>query len=781
MPCYVRRKKNNRIGRFRTARPTFAVRIQKNPAGVLQKVASSAKIPRRAPELALIVSVSRDPTGPFWKGAQSNMNYEDLIKQAIIHFEARENLKAIDYATRAIESDPARVDGYYWRASVFHRIRALEDAQADAGALLACHPDTALHFAYRGYAHILKKEYKQAIVECSEALTRDESVKEAYFYQAWANSILKQADCAISDLSKAIVHDPKYAAAYNLCGFIYSEKDDFDRAIENFDKAIALDPDYEIACNNRLNAYLAKDKKLSMRLDQIRDNEVYMEILRKNINDVIPFLGAGVSKPYGYYTWSELLQQLLSMCCRNQDVPRETEDSINKCIKENDHIEAISKMDKFFANISAAIRILFEYATKANPIGQVRTRSSLSEYLHLFPNKNYFTTNYDTVVEDVLDHKGIRVTSFYPTSALNLPTTREETDKRAKILEDRKRISYFSLCNVYYLHGVYHAPASIVLSKIHYDDFYGQEGDITASLRRFLPQQIHSIYHNSIFLFIGCGMNVKQDRILKILREFNKILQSSSSSYTLLNVNEIADTDIPYEDWKAQSENVQERLNTALKHKEQELAEINVCVIWYSAPAGSDDRHESAKRQLFEYILGSERLRWLRTQEQRERDRIKESIQFEAQQKEQQITWLRKFDSETCVESANASETQRQQVQDFLQGKILVRTDTSEKLAIAFPMYKIGGGSYQIYLVSENGKYHLSDGGTTYAELDQVFELAESDVIKNLVAILKQYGCRKQQDTTAFVIDCSLDDIPEKMSYLIQAISFMLNMKIFYV
>ena len=121
------------------------------------------------------------------------------------------------------------------------------------------------------------------------------------------------------------------------------------------------------------------------------------------------------------------------------------------------------------------------------------------------------------------------------------------------------------------------------------------------------------------------------------------------------------------------------------------------------------------------------------------------------------------------------------QLEEFLQRKIRIVQAGPTKFAISFPMYKIEGGLYEIYLVAEGGKFYLSDEGTTYAELDKIFELKEPDVIKNLVAILKQYGCRKQQGTNAFIIECTAQDIHTKMSYLIQAISFMLNMKIFYV
>jgi len=119
------------------------------------------------------------------------------------------------------------------------------------------------------------------------------------------------------------------------------------------------------------------------------------------------------------------------------------------------------------------------------------------------------------------------------------------------------------------------------------------------------------------------------------------------------------------------------------------------------------------------------------------------------------------------------------QLEEFLAKRIKVTEISQSKYAISFPMYKIDGGLYEIYLISANNAFYLSDEGTTLAELDKVFELNEPDVIKNLVAILKQYNCKKVGKN--ITIECTPKDIHIKMSYLIQAISFMLNMKIFYV
>ncbi|MDR0384286.1 MAG: DUF1828 domain-containing protein [Christensenellaceae bacterium] len=127
-----------------------------------------------------------------------------------------------------------------------------------------------------------------------------------------------------------------------------------------------------------------------------------------------------------------------------------------------------------------------------------------------------------------------------------------------------------------------------------------------------------------------------------------------------------------------------------------------------------------------------------------------------------------------------------EQLADFLRNKIKVGKATPQKFPIAFPMYKIKSkpdeipSTYPVYLcVGDKKEFYLSDEGATIAELDQIFELKEPDVIKNLVAILRQYGCRKQGNN--MVIECTPQNIHIQLSYLLQAISFMLNMKIFYV
>ena len=121
-----------------------------------------------------------------------------------------------------------------------------------------------------------------------------------------------------------------------------------------------------------------------------------------------------------------------------------------------------------------------------------------------------------------------------------------------------------------------------------------------------------------------------------------------------------------------------------------------------------------------------------------------------------------------------------EKLETFFQDKMKIVQVNENKFAILFPMFKIEGGRFEIFLIKENDEYYLSDEGSTYKELDEIFKLDEPDVIKNLKAISEIFGCRKRKFSNAFTIECTIENMHIKLSYLIQALSFMLNMKIFY-
>jgi len=710
------------------------------------------------------------------------------------------------------------IEAYLKKVQCLQKLKKYAESKGFIDNLLTLNPNMPEALVRLGGVYDENNEYSKAIEEYNKAIEFKTDYAYAYFLLGYTKNNSSDYHGAIENYTKAIEIKSDYVVAYNNRGVAYKNKGDLNQAIADYDKAIELNlnPKYDTSKNNRVNAYHAKDENLVMKLDKIRDNELYMEELKNNITKVVPFLGAGVSKPYGYYTWKELLQQLLVTCCRYHKVRPETEEEIRKLIEAEDYLKAANELDRIFPNISTAVGILIERAAKANPIKDINInkRSILSEYLHLFPNKKYLTINYDTVVQDILEFQELHVNALYPTTGLKLPKKRKKQDFDDDYLSWMYRKKDKETSEVYYLHGIYDDPSTIIISEFQYDDSYGMtDSDIKYKLRRYLPSEIFNIYHNSIFLYIGCGMTVKQDRVLKIMGDFYGVLRNTIS-YALLNaneivinentddeiakkVNEIAKTEELFENWGMRSEEEQKNLKKALDDKEEELKNtMNVHVIWYSAPKNSNDGHESAKRQLFKYILDDtrERVKEAKKEKQRleegkeclERERSKQEAATKKRERERlQADWGGDTDGlETTtlkedIKGISLSEEEKKQIEVLLQGKISMKGDTPPKYAIESPMYKIEGGLYEIYLISGQSGFYLSDEGATLVELDKIFELSEPDVIKNLVAILKQYGCEKNGKN--IIIKCTPEDIHIKMSYLIQTISFMLNMKIFYV
>jgi len=115
-------------------------------------------------------------------------------------------------------------------------------------------------------------------------------------------------------------------------------------------------------------------------------------------------------------------------------------------------------------------------------------------------------------------------------------------------------------------------------------------------------------------------------------------------------------------------------------------------------------------------------------------------------------------------------------------------SNTSEDLQrmgkkYSFPIkyYRIES-EYEFELVKEGSKYFLSDQGKTFEMLDKVFELKEAGVVKNLNAIMKE--CRVLRKGNEFLIEinsCENTEINEAKYRLLECVSFMDTMRIFYV
>jgi len=456
-----------------------------------------------------------------------------------------------------------------------------------------------------------------------------------------------------------------------------------------------------------------------MRLLDYGQNKHYMDELKRNITNVVPFLGAGVSMPYGYPSWSGLVLKVLTSIHDVCDMTVSTCQKIKDLISEGHYMSATEEMYKCWPNLE---NYVYKETSMITPING----SCLEKYIHLFPSGIYLTTNYDEVVENFLQRYFRNLNVVIATSSIPKVGLISRTETM-----------------LYYLHGKYNNPDSIVFSNADYNYFYGPEkiADIKSIRRQFLARKLQEIYLKDPLLFIGCSMNMDEDRILRLLKKFNLMGQQPDNfSYALLEA--------------PKGSNQEARLLS----RERELLAIKVYPIWYF-PVNEND-HEQAKNELFEYILGESRNEF--------------EVKFKKQQEEYEI------------------ERKKQKEKEEELKKLIKEIEESSEIKERFQYsqkYYSTGDDYEFVLIMVNNQYYLSDQGRTYKMLDNVFELKQPDVIKNLKAIVKECGVLFEEKLLVIPLK-SWNDLPEeKQGQLLEeakcklftCVSLMDTMRIFYV
>jgi len=199
---------------------------------------------------------------------------------------------------------------------------------------------------------------------------------------------------------------------------------------------------------------------------------------RMETYDVVPFVGAGLSKPGGFPTWKDhLRQQGRTAGLENAII----EDLLTRGLYEEivDRIEQ-QRGDDVFAQ---ELRDVFGKNGKIPP----------ADYLiaELFQD-TIITTNYDRLIEQSFDLGGGKVVEVLtPATILRSPDTAKVT--------------------IIKLHGNVDAPGSCILSKGQYANAYGADA---IDLALPIPQALDYYFRNSSLLFLGCGLN--NDRTVRV-------------------------------------------------------------------------------------------------------------------------------------------------------------------------------------------------------------------------------------------------------------------------
>src|SRR5438445_4724475 len=203
-------------------------------------------------------------------------------------------------------------------------------------------------------------------------------------------------------------------------------------------------------------------------------------IERIEAGDVVPFIGAGLSKAGGFPTWKEHL--------RTQGRTAGIDPSHTEKLLANGQYESV------IAEIEASRgRDVFtqEIRDVFSRTGEITNTTLL--ITELFTD-TVITTNYDRLIEQAFD-----------TGAKN--AVQVINGMHALAVPQTDRVSVIKL------HGDIKQPANCILSKSQYNAAYGN-AVIDMSLP--IPKLLEYYYKNSSLLFLGCGLN--KDRTVQVFR-----------------------------------------------------------------------------------------------------------------------------------------------------------------------------------------------------------------------------------------------------------------------
>ncbi|OHX34140.1 hypothetical protein BJL95_06025 [Methylomonas sp. LWB] len=206
-----------------------------------------------------------------------------------------------------------------------------------------------------------------------------------------------------------------------------------------------------------------------------RDIEAFIKSFVKDLaeNNVAIFAGAGMSREVGYVDWQELL--------------RDIADEVGlKVEKEHDLIS----LAQYHANerggkAGLTRKILEEFSEQAEP-------SKSHKILARLPITSYWTTNYDTLIEDSLKE------------ALKVVDVKHQVRQLANTRPKRDVV-------VYKMHGDVHHPSDAILTKEQYESYFKTHEHFIVALEGDLVSKT--------FLFIGFSFtDPNLDYVLSRLR-----------------------------------------------------------------------------------------------------------------------------------------------------------------------------------------------------------------------------------------------------------------------
>lgn len=203
----------------------------------------------------------------------------------------------------------------------------------------------------------------------------------------------------------------------------------------------------------------------------------------------IPFIGSGMSVPFGYPDWKHFL---LSIVDEYFDAEDEVRIEAEKMLSMGKYLLAAEKINSSLNNgITEEVRKTFN----KRAMSDVPIECNYLKLLSSTGIKTFVTTNFDGVIEENLK---ICAENIYLPSSLS---------KSGDVLE---ALRVDEGC-VIKLHGTYDRPDSIILTESDFNSVYGMSNTV-------LTQTFDFLWNSSVLLFLGCGLTKDYllDRIVQL-------------------------------------------------------------------------------------------------------------------------------------------------------------------------------------------------------------------------------------------------------------------------
>lgn len=259
--------------------------------------------------------------------------------------------------------------------------------------------------------------------------------------------------------------------------------------------------------------------------------------------EVVPFVGAGISVGGGFPTWANHLRQ------QGRTAGIQTE-QIEGWLAQGHYEEVVAHIEQQHGPEVFAQEIRDVFGKR----GSIQDITLCISELFF---DTLITTNYDRLLEQVYDTGAAsRVQVINGVTAMELP--------------DLEKVTIIKI------HGDFKDPAHCILGKAHYDAAYGEAG---LDLHRPVPKILARYYRNNSLLFIGCSLH--NDRTLQVFQS------TKATAGDVLFPQHFAIEQAPEQ-------------REALIARNCELLRLGITAIWY--PKGRHEKVEAILRHAMSEI-----------------------------------------------------------------------------------------------------------------------------------------------------------------------------------